>query len=126
MESLVDRAEPATTFESQVNALVGRIEDEVFALTGTHVFRDGRDGSYTEAGGAIALQLDAALRSAVNDVRNWEWGFGASMLNGDVTPIASEQDAREIHRQSHRLIPVYRRTAAGPWLLSIEPTGAGR
>lgn len=109
--------------ETQVNFLVEQIEAAVFSATGTHVFRNGLDGSYSDAGGAVAHAIEEALRAAADDVRNWELGFGSSLLNGDVMPIATEQAARDIHDQSHRLIPAYMRVAAGPWQLANSPAG---
>ena len=43
---------------TQVNCLVDQIEAAVFSATGTHVFRNGLDGSYSDAGGAVAHAIE--------------------------------------------------------------------
>ena len=108
---------------TQVNCLVDQIEAAVFSATGTHVFRNGLDGSYAEAGSAIALLIDAAIRAAIPTGGDIEWGFGSALLAGSVIPVATEAGARAVREQSYRLRPVYYRTAAGPWVLDTEPTG---
>lgn len=51
------QAVPPSATPGEIQALIASLEDTVFAATGQHVFRDGRDGSFTPAAGALAEQL---------------------------------------------------------------------
>lgn len=97
-----------------IEDVLAEIENIVHRRTQQHVFRDGRDGSFTDDGATIGAAIVALLevaRTPDNSVTEW----GLRWENGSVTQCFLGEKSARSNFQAHNAEAVVSRQVT-PWV----------
>lgn len=104
--------EPTAEKIYSIQDIISGIEIAIHAATGQHIFRDGRDGSFTPAAGLLAQQIKALVSSKPEELTPEERQAGLKLVTSAIVGYSenemfhhiSEEDA---HNMAHLIMNLF-------------------